>query len=77
MDSKEISLHLKTIIENTKRELVQIWVQCWLFEKEVEKPTNMGKEEAQKNLEIYQKRVKSLEGFISIYNEYAKENGYE
>lgn len=66
--------HLKQLIDSTGRELLDMKVQCFVYEREVKNPTNMGLEQAKEFLVIYQKRCKHLEAKIQVYLLFAKAN---
>lgn len=72
MNTKRELEHIRDLHRSMEQELTNMRVQAWVYRKEFEHPQHIGKEEARKNLEIYEKRIQFLKENLQVYEQYAK-----
>ena len=68
-----IEEHIKELIKNAERDLVNAKVQEHMFQLEYAKPKNIGKEEAMQGIATYQKRQRYLEDILFAYAQYCND----
>lgn len=73
MNEQEKKL-LTELIWTDKKEWMKSKVNEWIYLKEVLKPTNMGKEQAEQGLALWQKHTKAMEQSIIIFEQYEREH---
>ena len=71
--SEERSL-VEALIMDVKKEWVKNRIYEHFYQKEVIKPTHVGKEKAIDSVAIHQKHQKTLENTINIYKRYIEEH---
>ena len=71
---KPFKEHLKDLILKTEQEIVDVTIKEWMYLLETLKPVYLGKQQAEENMGIYQKRKKFLEENIQVYKKYAKDH---
>ena len=63
---------LQDLIWTDKKEWMKSKVNEWIYTREVLKPTNMGKADAEHGLAIWQKHVKAMEQSINLFETYGR-----
>ena len=64
----------RKIIEKYKEELAEAMVREYMFQLEVLKPVHLGKQQAEENVGIYQKRIRYIKENIRSVQLYAEEH---
>ena len=65
---------VKALILDIKKEWVKNRIYEYFYQKEVIKPTHVGKEKAMESMAIHQKHQHTLENTIAIYKNYLEEH---
>lgn len=68
-DKKQIK-YVRELYKNYEREYVNNQIQVWTYNKEVENPTYISKEQAEENKAIYEKRNKGIKAILEAYKVY-------
>ena len=73
MKPKEEFAHILEIIKQKEKDLVSSMVQAWVYQREVNQPTNIGLIQAQQNLDQHRKHEMYLKDQIDLLKNYAWE----
>ena len=73
LDLKKQKRYLKQLVESVEREIVNCSVQLFIYEKELNEPVHIGKEQARQGIDTYKQRLKNLNANLAAYTLYVAE----